>query len=258
MKTILLTNDDGISSFGLLALKRAVEGLGRIEVVAPLKQHTTAGRAVTRGKAIRHKEMKFDGLKAYGVDATPSSCIIFAMEGLGMKPDIVLSGINYGENIGIGVTASGTVGACFEAASAYSLPAIAVSVTVHPSFQLDSWKKLDFCLAKKYARSCAEHVLEHGLPGSVKILNVNIPVVKGDPGAEITRLSTVDATYPYLTKDRRIEYRFGLKFREKDTDLYCIYKKKKVSISPIAFDLNVRDFSSVSKRLSNMVQRQEA
>ena len=118
---ILLTNDDGIDSPGLHAVMEAVADLGELLVVAPISQQTAAGRSypIALSKAIHQTEIYYNGQQypAYKVDASPAQAVTLAVRELATRPiDLCISGINYGENLGSGVTISGTVGAALDAA----------------------------------------------------------------------------------------------------------------------------------------------
>ncbi|MFW6313574.1 MAG: 5'/3'-nucleotidase SurE [Spirochaetota bacterium] len=134
---ILLTNDDGVQSPGLFAAVRAVTGLGRVVVVAPTTQQTSRGRGMFGDFTdILHRTMlpELDveaEIEAYHIDASPALAVQHAMNTIFVSqwPDLVVSGINYGENLGLDITISGTVGAAFQAA-AYGIPAIAASQQV--------------------------------------------------------------------------------------------------------------------------------
>lgn len=133
---ILITNDDGIESPGLLAAVRAALGLGRIVVVAPTRQMTSTGRSMAGNFAdALHRVERLieaeESVEAYHVDAAPALAVQHAMNTIFVDrwPDLVLSGVNYGENLGMDITISGTVGAAFQAA-AYAIPAIAASQQV--------------------------------------------------------------------------------------------------------------------------------
>lgn len=133
---VLITNDDGIESPGLLAAVRAAFGLARIVVVAPTKQMTSTGRSMAGNFAdTLHRVERLvesdPSVEAYHIDAAPALAVQHAMNTIFVDrwPDLVLSGVNYGENLGMDITISGTVGAAFQAA-AYAIPAIAASQQV--------------------------------------------------------------------------------------------------------------------------------
>jgi 5'-nucleotidase len=124
-KHILLTNDDGIESPGLWAAANALRPLGTVHVVAPREQHSGAGRSmpVTSDGIIHERIIHINGYewKAYAVGGSPAQTVEHAiLEILSFKPQVIISGINFGENLGVGITASGTIGAALEGACWYS------------------------------------------------------------------------------------------------------------------------------------------
>jgi len=129
---ILVTNDDGIASPGIHAAARALAPLGEVVLVAPREQNSSTGRShpLTTDGLIEEVECCLDvgSFKAYAVGGTPAQCVLNALfKILPRKPDLAISGINYGENFGTGITISGTVGAALEAAS-FRIPTIAASL----------------------------------------------------------------------------------------------------------------------------------
>lgn len=164
MTRILVTNDDGIFSEGLSALARALEAVGEVTVVAPASEQSASSHSLTLTRPLRirkHEERR------YSVDGTPTDCVVLALTKImeDRRPDIVLSGINYGANLGDDVTYSGTVAGALEAA-VFKLPGIAVSLATRSRFE--------FRHAAEFAARLTQRVLSEGLPEGT-ILNVNIP-----------------------------------------------------------------------------------
>ncbi len=173
---ILVTNDDGIRSSGIRILAQALADLGRVVVVAPDRNRSAVGHALTLEHPLRAEEIKPD---VFAVDGTPTDCVNLGIYGLLREtPDLVVSGINRGSNLGDDITYSGTVCAAMEA-SLMGLPAFAVSLD-SLKFQAD-----DLALAAKFSRQLAETVLCDGLPPDT-FLNVNIPA-GGCRGVRLTR-----------------------------------------------------------------------
>ena len=174
MKRILVTNDDGVESPGLAALAQALGPLGDVTVVAPLRETSAIGHALTLHDPLRLERVRD---RVYAVDGTPTDCItlgVFTV--LGSLPDLVVAGINRGLNIGDDVTYSGTVAGALEAVL-LGVPGVAVSVDKGG----DGW---EFSAAARVAAMFAEAVLERGLPPRV-LLNINVP--KGEPhGTRVT------------------------------------------------------------------------
>ena len=139
MTHILVTNDDGVDSPGLLALKQALEPQGRVSVIAPNRNRSAIGRGITIHNPLHIDEVRLaDGSPALATDGTPVDCVRFAALGLlGEPPDLIVSGINLGLNLGDDVTYSGTVAAALEGIL-LGLPAIAVSSHAVDE-RLDQW-----------------------------------------------------------------------------------------------------------------------
>lgn len=159
---ILVTNDDGYFSEGIAALADALESVGEVTVVAPASEQSATAHSITLTRPLRVRQM---GNRRYSVDGTPTDCVLLAVTRiLPERPDIVLSGINHGANLGDDVTYSGTVAGALEA-SIFKLPGIAVSLTAREG---------DFSHAANFAAELTRRVLKEGLPTGT-ILNVNVP-----------------------------------------------------------------------------------
>src|SRR5215210_4241756 len=169
--TILITNDDGISSPGIRNLVEAVKDLGKIVVVAPDKPQSGMGHAITIGVPLRlHKVQVFEDIESYQCTGTPVDCVKLAVDKiLHQKPDICISGINHGANHSINVIYSGTMSAAVEAAIE-SIPSVGFSL-------LDYALEADFSAARKYARMIVEQMLQQPPPQHT-VLNVNFPIGK--------------------------------------------------------------------------------
>jgi 5'-nucleotidase len=161
---ILLTNDDGYGAEGLRALQEAVEDLATVWVAAPLLEQSGTAQSLTlRRPIVVHSKSE----RHWAVDGTPADAVIVALHKLlPERPDVVISGINHGANMGENVYYSGTVGAAREAAL-HHIPAIAMSLCARRSDQ-------NFANAARIARAAAELVLKEGLPDQI-LLNVNVP-----------------------------------------------------------------------------------
>ncbi|HKJ27477.1 MAG TPA: 5'/3'-nucleotidase SurE [Anaerolineales bacterium] len=181
---ILVTNDDGIHTPGLLALAQEMRQLGKVSVLAPDRNWSVSGHVKTLHRPLRIKETTLaDGTPALMTDGAPSDCVALALLGHLEKVDLVLSGINPYANIGDDITYSGTVTAAMEAAIA-NIPGIAVSLHTTSSFKGER----DYGPAARAARKVAERVIEKGLPPRLT-LNVNVPNLPDDEikGYAITR-----------------------------------------------------------------------
>jgi len=167
---ILVSNDDGITSRGILCLVNVMKELGEVLVVAPNSPQSGMGHAITVGDTLRLTESSlFEGVRAYECSGTPADCVKiarhFVLKG-GRQPDIVVSGINHGSNTSISVLYSGTMSAAIEGAIE-GTPAIGFSLC-------DYSHNADFSHAPEVVKKIATQVLEKGLPKGVA-LNVNIP-----------------------------------------------------------------------------------
>ena len=165
MPRILVTNDDGVRSEGIHALAEALRPFGEVTVVAPHIEASAIGHALTLRRPLRIEKV---GERIYEVDGTPTDCVNIAITQLfdGVVPDLVLSGINKGYNLGDDVTYSGTVAGAMEG-SLLGIPSIAVSLERAPA-------EYDFSQAAAAAAAAAEAVLERGLPART-FLNLNVP-----------------------------------------------------------------------------------
>jgi 5'-nucleotidase len=168
---ILVTNDDGVSAAGLLALVQAAQQLGEVTVIAPDRNWSASGHVKTMDRPLRVKEVLLgDGTPALASDGAPSDCVALALLGVvERKIDLVLSGINPNANIGHDVTYSGTVTAAMEAVIG-GVPGIAVSL----DSPRDRHAVLNYHPAANVVRSVLSSVIEKGLPLGV-LLNMNIP-----------------------------------------------------------------------------------
>lgn len=180
---ILVTNDDGVQAPGLLALKQALETIGEVTVIAPERGWSAAGHTKTMHKPLRVWPVSLaDDSLAYATSGTPSDCVGLAvLEAIPVQPDLVVSGINRGANLGYDITYSGTVAAAMEAVVA-GLPALAVSLDTYA-------EDADYRLAAQVAARLAAQVLQRGLPPNT-LLNLNVPnLPPGEiKGVCITRL----------------------------------------------------------------------
>lgn len=190
---ILLTNDDGIYAQGLWALYQIFSGQHSVTVIAPDRERSAVGHSITLHQPLRKTKIEIqNGFQGYAVSGTPADCIKMGlMEILNQKPDLVVSGINLGANVGININYSGTVAAAKEAAL-YKVPAIAVSIKGQEHIRYDD--------AAHFTARLAEKVLQKGLPSGT-ILNVNIPDIPIQEVAGIRISSQANEIYTeYLEK----------------------------------------------------------
>ncbi|GAA6740486.1 5'/3'-nucleotidase SurE [Thermus oshimai] len=230
---ILVTNDDGIFSPGIKALGLAMAALGEVYVVAPDVEQSAVGHGITVRRPLRFKHTQsagFGEIPAYRVDGTPADCVVLGVHLLG-RPDLLVSGINIGVNLGLDLTHSGTVAAAMEGTS-LGIPSIAFSLDT-------SGEELDFTEAARWAVRIARLVAEEGLPKGV-LLNVNFP--PGKPkGVMVTRLSThryEDTVVERLDPEGRPYYWIAgtpVGEEEEGTDLFAV-RRGYISLTPVSLD----------------------
>ena len=252
---ILLTNDDGIDSPALWTAAEALSEVGYVTVAAPQEQQSGTGRSfpITSKGTIREQTLTVRGQEwtVYAVGGTPAQTVQHSLlEILPQKPDLVVSGINYGENIGEIIHFSGTVGAALEAASA-NIPAIAVSQQLlDPDMYLSNSPEIDFRATAQITARFARMLLENRFPVTANVLNINTPSnVTPDTPWHITRLSLHRVYQPVLHRKGGWEERgeIGGKFTgidfstlPHDSDAYTLYHAREVSVTPLTLDLTAR------------------
>ena len=261
MSTILLTNDDGIQSVGLLALKKRLEKLGHVIVVAPEHERSGIGKALTTGRIEMVETRLRDGSKAYTTTGTPGDAFLLATSKiLKRMPDLLVAGINLGPNLAIDdLLNSGTLGAALEAAI-HHVPAIAVSYCLAEITEQQAEKgevtEKQLEPAATIAEKAAKYVLEKGMPSEVDIVSINVPERVGSRSVEITSLSYKG--YGDIYSEQNGGYKimnWALKNYPDDapgTDLHAIKKKKAISITPIKLKLfhNTQGLEELSKALA--------
>jgi len=234
---ILLTNDDGILAEGLIALYEELKGDFELSIVAPETEMSAVGHAITLSNPLRVRRFKRNGtFFGYGVSGTPADCVkIGVQEILQQKPDMILSGINLGSNVGINLLYSGTVSAATEGAF-LGIPSVAIS--------LNTKNDPDFGFPARFSRRMIQFVKENGLREGTA-LNVNIPAVPEDQieGISVTTQDLVRHKDKYeKRKDPRGNVYYWLASETPvedsipDTDLMAL-RENRISITPISFDL---------------------
>lgn len=230
---ILLSNDDGYLAPGLLALRRALEGIAELTIVAPERNHSGASNSLTLDRPLRVQQLEPD---FYAVNGTPADCVHIALTGLlDTTPDLVVSGINHGSNLGDDTLYSGTVAAAMEGRF-LGLPAIAVS--------LAGRKGANFATAGKIVGDLVKKLDKQPLPADI-LLNINVPDVTMQDlkGVRATKLGTRQAPSPavkaYDPSGGEV-YWIGpagrAQNKENGTDFAAIIAQY-ASITPIQFDL---------------------
>jgi len=248
MKKILITNDDGFESDGLRALLEALKPLGHITVVAPSSEKSACGHSLTLTRPLRFIEIEDDFFKLD--DGTPSDCVYLSMNTLfkeDSKPDLVVSGINKGSNMGEDITYSGTASAAMEAVL-QGVPAIAISQVYDKS--PSSLTKESYKLAQFVIHDIVKKIFDGDFPlRQRKFLNINIPATNKFKGYKITKAGyRIYGNDAHLHRNPRGEeyYWLGthaLRHKEnktKDCDLSAI-DDGFVSITPIQLDMTSHD-----------------
>lgn len=237
---ILVSNDDGITSKGILTLVNVMKQLGEVIVVAPDRPQSGMGHAITVGNTLRLEEnFIFEGIKAWECSGTPADCVKMARHFVlkdQRQPDVVVSGVNHGSNTSISVLYSGTMSAAIEGAIE-GTPAIGFSLA-------DFSHKADFSHTEQYIKKITQQVLDKGLPKGVA-LNVNFPPRRNDPlkGVRVCRQANAkwveDFDQRYDPNGRRYFWMIGnfVNFdKGEDNDEWAIANNY-VSVVPCQFDL---------------------
>ena len=254
---ILITNDDGVRSPGLIAAVTALRGLGDLYVVAPREQQSSSGRAFYWKHRRALKRILIVGqtrVPTIAVDASPAVSVRHAlMLGVPRPPTLVVSGINYGENLGSGLTISGTVGAALEAA-AEGIPALAVSLQTAPEYHTLYSTDINFAIAGYWTRWLATRILQNQVSRSIPLLNLNVPrsASRTTPW-RITRASH-EAYFRSLVRDGRFVGYDVIVERERlerDSDIYAILIDQVISITPLTYDLTAHvNFKTLKETLT--------
>lgn len=243
----LISNDDGVTASGILSAKKAVEELCDTYVVAPETQQSGIGHALTLFEPLRVNEYTLkDGSLGYGVSGTPTDAVTIGLfEILDEKPDIMISGINTGFNLGQAeLTTSGTLGAAIEAAT-FGIPTIAISQeVVRDDIKFENGEiEIDFDFAGKMLNKLAKIVLKKGLPEGIDLLNVNIPENPINEEFEVVNLGKRMYTpiiHKRLDPRGKPYYWIGGEPYEEDkpgSDGYELRRAQKTTITPLKIDL---------------------
>jgi 5'-nucleotidase len=249
---VLLTNDDGIQATGLNAARRAlqrIEGI-ELEVIAPDSNRSATARSITTRQPLWVEEVEFeDGTVGYATDGTPVDCVRFAALGLlDFKPELIVSGINHGANLGDDITYSGTVAAALEGI-VLRVPAIAVSQQ-SPRGELDfragdSWRADHFDQAATFVARLVEELDDVPMPDR-SLLNVNCPSApaRGVRACRLGRRIYHDRLKLDEETDGRRRYRiYGddpSYHHEEGTDFAAVADGF-IAVTPLHFDLTATD-----------------
>ncbi len=235
---ILVTNDDGVFADGIYALFQEIKKLGEVIAIAPASEQSAVGHAITLWNPLRINEVNRHGeFFGYAVNGTPADCVKLAVHAImDERPDIIISGVNLGANIGTAVIYSGTVSAATEG-TILGIPSIAVS--------LATFANPDFTFAAQFARKLATKVLDKGGLPSGTLLNVNVPAVPASDIAGVEITCNSDSRFEDIFEKRLdprkrvyywsagVEQTYDLR---EGTDSAAL-RAKKVSITPIHFDM---------------------
>jgi 5'-nucleotidase len=250
---ILITNDDGITSPGLRAAAYAASPLGEILIVAPSRQWSGSARSLPhdiRGSISRRRlDVEGKQIMAYQVDGSPAAAVLHALlEVAPRRPALLISGINYGENIGADITMSGTVGAALEGA-VNGLPALAVSLQTPKETHTQPSDAVDFTAAIHFTQLFARHLLEVTLPFDVSVLKLDVPSsATPDTPWRLTRVSRHTYFAPVRPQRKRLAEPAQIDYEaiahpertEPDSDVYALAVDRVVSVAPLSHDLTSR------------------
>lgn len=239
---ILLTNDDGINAIGIAAMAEALGKIGNVTVVAPETEMSAVGHAITLTDPLRVRSVEKNGRNfGIAVNGTPADCVKIAVRAiLDEKPDIVVSGINHGQNVATNIIYSGTVSAATEG-MILGIPSVAVS--------LASFTERDFSTAADIGVSIVENVAERGIPKGT-LINVNVPALPANEikGVKICRNGRSKFTEKFEKRvdPRQIDYYWQggeMTILEEDEDADIAWLDKGfTTVTPIRFDLTDHDF----------------
>jgi len=264
LKTILLINDDGIYSIGLLVLKKRLERLGKVTVMAPLDEKSGIGKALSTNSIKVTETLLGDGTKAYAVTGTPADAYLLAVNKIMKKPpDLLVAGINLGPNLGIDdLLNSGTLGAALEAA-VHRVPAIAVSyclreITEQMREKTDvSTNELE--VTATLAEKTVKYVLEQGMPKNVDIISINVPEKASSKNAEVTTLSYEGYGDIHTKQEDAYKIKGWILSSYPDdrngTDIHTVKNKGIISITPIKINFH-HDTKSLEKLRKFLVTEQ--
>ena len=251
---VLITNDDGIASPGLKALAEAVQPFCDILIVAPRDQQTNMGRGTLKGPEVgsikKHiMTVNSQWVTAWSVNGSPAQAVAHGVLELAeRKPDFCFSGINYGENLGLAFTCSGTLGACFEADS-IGIPSIAFSRKIPMDHQRsDEFGVLSWDTIKDHIRKICLNVIEKGMSDGVRLLNVNFPdAVKRDTEVRITSQAYMNYGAYVHPGERAFDEGHqlgwcrndGLHKADEKSDIYAIHQDGVISVTPLQSVMSV-------------------
>jgi 5'-nucleotidase len=240
---ILVTNDDGIHSPGLWLLYQFASELGEVDVVAPESPKSATGLGITLHKPLRMYEIDICGFKVMATSGTPSNTIYLATLGLERRYDLVLSGVNLGDNTSLQVIlSSGTLGAAFQAAL-FGIATIAYSANI------ERWDEIlndgeALRIMSAVVKATAEFVARRGMPAGVDVITVNFPR-RLRKGVKARLVKAAKLRYAQQverrTDPRGVSY-YGKDLEpERDADVYVVLKEGNIAVTALTLNLNVLD-----------------
>jgi 5'-nucleotidase len=264
-KLILLSNDDGIRSPGLWAAAETLSSLGYVTVAAPREQRSGSGRSMpVDSDGILQEEHVQVGDKlwpVYAVGGSPAQAVQHGILELSPRPpDLVVAGINYGENVSVSITISGTVGAALEGAAA-GIPAMAVSLEAEKRFHLSYSEEIDFTAAAHFTAFFAERLLRAGPIPDLDVLKIDVPAdATPETDWQITRLSRAKYYIPVSPRRKRLDEPASVGYEvvphleglEPDSDVYVLRVAHKVTVTPLSLDMTSRlDLAELKRALES-------
>lgn len=262
-RQILLTNDDGINSPGLWAAAEALSAVGYVTVAAPRDQSSGMGRSMPPNSdgIITTQILNIHGKDwtIYAVGGTPAQTVQHAiLEIMPQPPDLVVAGINYGTNLGTGITVSGTVGAAMEAAS-HNIPSLAVSLETDHKDHFSHSEDVDFSAAAHFSALFAEQLLNNDFGEEVQILKIEVPAdATVETSWALSRLSRTRFYLPTAPERKSWEEpgptgytrQPDLSLFAEDSDVYQVLVNRQVAVTPISLDMTSHvDFASLEKQM---------
>ncbi len=260
---IFVTNDDGVTSPGLRAAVEAVLPLGDVLVVAPANQQTSMGRSMPQSDGTLHPVdlvVQEQRIPAYALNGSPALAVVIGILALCQErhPALVVSGINYGENLGNGVTISGTVGAAFQAAS-MGIPALAMSMETDHNFHYFHGE-VDWSTAIYFTRYFAQRLISRQMPFDVDVIKVDVPCeATPETPWRITRQSRHSYYRAFFLEPApnglpggRLGYEVAARPEdvEPDSDIYAFMVDRVVPVTPLSLDCTSRvDFATLEELL---------
>jgi 5'-nucleotidase len=264
---IMVTNDDGVTSPGIIALADAASDLGSVMIIGPDGEQSAAGMSLTFNKPLRVTKVRVGKRVCYAVSGSPADSTMIGIHSiLPRRPDAVISGINKGENLTIqDIFASGTVAAALSAAL-LGIPAIAFSMEIPQSRTIVHGRRdSNFTIPARIAAEILREVLEHGLPTGADMLNVNFPWgTTWDTRVKITSLEARKWRDSVLEREdprgRPYYWLWGSRmpnFR-RDSDAFAVHKLRAISISPLSLDFTPKrsaEFKKFEKRVASRLKK---